>query len=102
MPERPYPFGIHSVRPRIRSYPPHRSLHIWQAWRGTETVGYVFVDEVVGRQDFITYALGIDAQATGRTHGFAGTAGYGVHVRHFRIERTGAAISAGDKAAVAT
>jgi len=29
--------------------------------RGAELVGYVFVDEVIGREDFITYAAGIDA-----------------------------------------
>ena len=41
--------------------PPHRSLRSWRAFRGDELLGYVFVDEVVGRQDFITYATGIDA-----------------------------------------
>ena len=41
--------------------PPHRSLRTWKAMRGTDVLGYVFVDEVVGRQDFITYAAGIDA-----------------------------------------
>jgi hypothetical protein len=40
--------------------PPHRSLRIWKATRGGELVGYVFVDEVIGRQEFITYAAGID------------------------------------------
>ena len=40
--------------------PPHRSLRSWKAFRGDELLGYVFVDEVVGRQDFITYAAGID------------------------------------------
>jgi hypothetical protein len=40
--------------------PPHRSLHAWKALKGGELLGYVFVDEVVGRQDFITYAAGID------------------------------------------
>jgi len=41
--------------------PPHRSLRAWKALRGSELLGYVFVDEVVGRQDFITYAAAIDA-----------------------------------------
>jgi hypothetical protein len=40
--------------------PPHRSLRSWKALKGSELLGYVFVDEVVGRQDFITYAAGID------------------------------------------
>jgi hypothetical protein len=41
--------------------PPHRSLHIWKAARGGTLLGHVFVDEVIGKQDFITYATGIDA-----------------------------------------
>src|ERR1700726_2512812 len=41
--------------------PPHRSLRTWKAMRGGELAGYVFVDEVIGREDFITYAAGIDA-----------------------------------------
>ncbi len=43
------------------SQPLHRSLRIWKALRGGKPVGYVFVDEVIGREDFITYATGIDA-----------------------------------------
>jgi len=40
--------------------PPHRSLRAWRATRGNDVLGYVFVDEVLGRQDMITYAVGID------------------------------------------
>jgi Na+-translocating ferredoxin:NAD+ oxidoreductase RnfG subunit len=40
---------------------PHGELRAWVARRGASIVGYVFVDEVVGRQDFITYAVGVDA-----------------------------------------
>jgi hypothetical protein len=40
--------------------PPHRSLRAWKAMHGSELLGHVFVDEVVGRQDMITYAVGID------------------------------------------
>src|SRR5215831_17951663 len=40
--------------------PPHRSLRAWRAMHGNELVGHVFVDEVIGRQDMITYAIGID------------------------------------------
>jgi hypothetical protein len=36
-------------------------LRSWKALQGDKLLGYVFVDEVVGRQDFITYAAGIDA-----------------------------------------
>jgi len=45
--------------------PPHRSLRAWRAMRGNDVLGYVFVDEVLGRQDMITYAVGVDA--TGKT-----------------------------------
>ena len=41
--------------------PPHRSLRAWKAMQGDEVLGYVFVDEVLGRQDMITYGIGIDA-----------------------------------------
>jgi hypothetical protein len=40
--------------------PPHRSLRAWKAMHGNDLLGYVFVDEVLGRQDMITYAAGID------------------------------------------
>ena len=40
--------------------PPHRSLRAWKAMRGNDLLGHVFVDEVLGRQDMITYAVGID------------------------------------------
>ncbi len=39
----------------------HGALRVWAARVGQNIVGYVFVDEVVGRQDFITYAVGVDA-----------------------------------------
>jgi hypothetical protein len=45
--------------------PPHRSLRAWKAMHGSDLLGYVFVDEVLGRQDMITYAVGIDR--SGRT-----------------------------------
>ena len=40
--------------------PPHRSLRAWKALHGDEVLGHVFVDEVLGREDMITYAVGID------------------------------------------
>lgn len=42
--------------------PPHRSLRAFRALRGEELLGFVFIDEVVGKEDFITYAASIDAQ----------------------------------------
>jgi hypothetical protein len=49
-----------SVANLAGAQPPHRSLRAWKAMRGTDLLGYVFVDEVLGRQDMITYAAGID------------------------------------------
>jgi len=40
--------------------PPHRSLRAWKANEGATLLGYVFVDEVLGKEQFITYAIGID------------------------------------------
>jgi len=40
--------------------PPHRSLRAWKAFRGDELLGHVFVDEVLGRQEMITYAMAVD------------------------------------------
>jgi Na+-translocating ferredoxin:NAD+ oxidoreductase RnfG subunit len=39
----------------------HGMLRAWAARVDQNVVGHVFIDEVVGRQDFITYAVGIDA-----------------------------------------
>jgi Na+-translocating ferredoxin:NAD+ oxidoreductase RnfG subunit len=39
---------------------PHGQLRAWAARADAKVIGHVFVDEVVGRQDFITYAVGID------------------------------------------
>jgi hypothetical protein len=41
--------------------PPHRSLRAFRALKAGELLGYVFVDEVIGKEDFITYAAAIDA-----------------------------------------
>ena len=42
--------------------PPHRSLRAWRALHGDELLGFVFIDEVIGKEDFITYAVAIDAR----------------------------------------
>jgi len=39
----------------------HGALQVWTARQGAEVLGHVFVDEVIGREDFITYAVGIRA-----------------------------------------
>jgi hypothetical protein len=41
--------------------PPHRSLRAFRALHGQDLLGFVFVDEVIGKEDFITYAVAIDA-----------------------------------------
>jgi hypothetical protein len=41
--------------------PPHRSLRAFRALRGDQPLGFVFIDEVIGKEDFITYAVAIDA-----------------------------------------
>ena len=47
--------------------PPRGRLRIWRVLGPGEPVGYFFTDEVVGRQDFIDYALGINADGSLRT-----------------------------------
>jgi len=38
---------------------PHGELRAWAAKHGDDLLGHVFVDNVIGREDFITYAVGI-------------------------------------------
>jgi FMN-binding domain len=39
--------------------PAHGTIRIWRATRNGALLGHVFVDEVIGRQNLITYAVGI-------------------------------------------
>jgi Na+-transporting NADH:ubiquinone oxidoreductase subunit NqrC len=39
----------------------HGVIRIWKATRAGTLLGHVFMDEVIGRQNLITYAVGIDA-----------------------------------------
>jgi Na+-translocating ferredoxin:NAD+ oxidoreductase RnfG subunit len=41
--------------------PPHGTIRIWAATHNGALLGHFFVDEVIGRQSLITYALGIDS-----------------------------------------
>ena len=43
------------------SQPRRGNVQVWRAEGAGGTLGYFFVDEVLGRQDLITYAVGIDA-----------------------------------------
>src|SRR5689334_10207978 len=57
----PTPAQLAAVAAAAGAQAGHGDLRAWRAMRGGEIEGYVFVDEVIGRQDFITYAVGIDA-----------------------------------------
>ena len=48
------------IAARAGPQPAHGRLQIFLARQGDRLVGHVFIDEVIGRQDLITYALGID------------------------------------------
>ena len=47
--------------------PPRGRLMAWRVLGSTGKLGFFFTDEVVGRQDFIDYALGIDEDGALRT-----------------------------------
>ena len=47
--------------------PPHRSIRAFRVRQGGALAGHVFVDEVIGKEDFITYAVALDA--AGRVRG---------------------------------
>jgi hypothetical protein len=44
--------------------PPHGTIRIWRATKQGSLLGHVFVDEVIGRQNLITYAVGIGADGS--------------------------------------
>src|SRR5262249_1634721 len=50
-----------TITQRAGPQAPHGDLHAWAGKGNGGVIGHVFVDEVVGRQDFITYAVGVDA-----------------------------------------
>jgi Na+-translocating ferredoxin:NAD+ oxidoreductase RnfG subunit len=58
----PTPAQLAAIARSAGPQAPHGDLHVWAAKRDGAVIGHVFIDEVVGRQDFITYAVGIDAQ----------------------------------------
>jgi hypothetical protein len=55
------PEQMQALLARAGPQPPHGMVRIWRATRGGVLLGHVFVDEVIGRQSLITYAVGIDA-----------------------------------------
>jgi hypothetical protein len=51
---------LQALLSRAGPQPPHGRIRIWRASRDNILLGYFFVDEVIGRQSLITYAVGID------------------------------------------
>jgi Na+-translocating ferredoxin:NAD+ oxidoreductase RnfG subunit len=54
------PEQMQALLARAGPQPPHGTLRVWSATRAGVLLGHVFVDEVIGRQSLITYAVGID------------------------------------------
>jgi hypothetical protein len=54
------PEQVQALLARAGPQPPHGTLRIFSATRDGVLLGHVFVDEVIGRQSLITYAVGID------------------------------------------
>ena len=54
------PEQIQIISARAGPQPPHGRVRVWSANQGGVLLGHVFVDEVIGRQSLITYAVGID------------------------------------------
>jgi hypothetical protein len=50
-----------AVLARAGPQPPRGMVRIWSAMRAGALVGHIFVDEVIGRQSLITYAVGVEA-----------------------------------------
>jgi hypothetical protein len=58
------PAQLQAILAQAGAQPPHGTIRIWSASRQGKLLGHVFVDEVIGRQSLITYALGIDADGS--------------------------------------
>jgi hypothetical protein len=54
------PEQLQALLSRAGPQPPHGHIRIWRAMRNNVLIGHFFVDEVIGRQNLITYAVGID------------------------------------------
>lgn len=53
---------LQALMVRAGAQPAHGTIRIWRATRGGVLLGHVFLDEVIGRQSLITYAVGIDTE----------------------------------------
>jgi hypothetical protein len=55
------PQQIEALMAAAGPQPPHGTIRIFKATGSGAVLGHVFVDEVIGRENLITYAIGIDA-----------------------------------------
>jgi hypothetical protein len=53
------PAQLQALLAQAGTQPPHGTIRIWRATQSGRWLGHVFVDEVIGRQNLITYAVGI-------------------------------------------
>lgn len=60
----PSPEQLRALLAQAGPQPPHGTIRIWKALRAGDLLGYVFLDEVVGRENLITYAVGIEAEGS--------------------------------------
>lgn len=58
------PAQLQAILAQAGAQPPHGTIRIWSASSQGKLLGHVFVDEVIGRQSLITYALGIGADGS--------------------------------------
>jgi FMN-binding domain len=56
------PAQLQALLAQAGPQPPHGTIRIWRATQNGHLLGHVFVDEVIGRQNLITYAVGIGAE----------------------------------------
>ena len=61
------PEQINALAALAGPQPPHGTIRIFKATRTGAVLGHVFVDEVIGRENLITYAIGIDTNGTLRS-----------------------------------
>lgn len=64
---RPTPAQLQAILALAGPQPRRGSLRVWEVHKDGQVLGHFFVDEVIGREELITYALGIDANAKVRT-----------------------------------
>lgn len=54
------PEQLQAILDQAGAQPTHGTIRLWRATRNGVLVGHLFTDEVIGRQNLISYALGID------------------------------------------